>query len=324
MKAYCILLAVAVMVAAASGGHAQSGPGMVDGINAVIHDSVITYQEVATYVEPIAHEYARQFRGDPAGYNKKVTEAVKLGLDQLTDHQLILHQFQTDGYNLPESIIDQYVQEEVVSRYGDRATMTRTLQTNGVTYEKFREQMRDELIIHLLTEKNVSSALIISPHKIEEYYTANQDKYKVEDQVKLRMIILNTAGKDPARVHERGVEILAKINDGVPFADEATLESEGSQKREGGDWGWVHRGELMKELDDMAFTLKAGEKSPVIDTPDACYIMLVEEKKQTHFKPLTEVRDEIEQTLQSEEQTRLQKQWIDRLRKKTFVRVFLN
>ena len=71
-----------------------------------------------------------------------------------------------------------------------------------------------------------------------------------------------------------------------------------------------------------AFSLKPRELSPVIDTPEACYILLVEEAKPAHVKTLGEVRDQIEKTLLDEERNRLEKQWIEKLRKKTFVRYF--
>lgn len=312
------LLAVLVVIAALADFRAAA----IDGINAVVHDSVVTYSEVGEAVQPVVYEYARQYRGDPATYNRKVNEAVQLGLKTLVDHQLILHEFETAGYNLPESIIDQYVHDEEVSRFGDRATMTRTLQTNGITYEQFRRQVRDRLIINLLTEKNVSSVLIISPHKVETYYNEHQDKYKMDEEVKLRMIVLDTRGwPEATRRHEMAEEIRAKVKDGASFAEEATMYSAGTQKHVGGDWGWVGHNELMKELEDVAFKINKGDLSAVIDTPEATYLMLVEDKRPARVKPLADVRDEIDKTLQSEEQNRLQQQWLDRLRKKTFVRI---
>jgi hypothetical protein len=56
--------------------------------------------------------------------------------------------------------------------------------------------------------------------------------------------------------------------------------------------------------------------------PQEFYIMLVEDKRPTHYKSVNEVRDQIEKDLLTQEQTRLEKQWIDRLKKKTFVRYF--
>ena len=87
---------------------------------------------------------------------------------------------------------------------------------------------------------------------------------------------------------------------------------------------WISGGEpfLRKELADVAFSVKAGERSPIVETPDACYLMLVEEKRPAHVKPLGEVREQIERDLLSEERKRLEKQWTERLKKKTFVTYF--
>jgi hypothetical protein len=56
--------------------------------------------------------------------------------------------------------------------------------------------------------------------------------------------------------------------------------------------------------------------------PMEFYLMLVEDKRPERFKPLVEVREQIEKDMKAKEQTRLEKQWVDKLKKKTFVRVF--
>ena len=73
---------------------------------------------------------------------------------------------------------------------------------------------------------------------------------------------------------------------------------------------------------EAAFALKAGQRSGVIETDEACYLMLVEDKRPERFKPLTEMREQIERDLRAQEQTRLQTLWVERLKKKTFVRRF--
>ena len=59
----------------------------------------------------------------------------------------------------------------------------------------------------------------------------------------------------------------------------AAVYSQGSQQHQGGDWGWVERSVLRKELADVAFSLAPGQVSDPIDTPDAVYLMLVEDKR---------------------------------------------
>jgi parvulin-like peptidyl-prolyl isomerase len=102
----------------------------------------------------------------------------------------------------------------------------------------------------------------------------------------------------------------------------ASVYSQGSQRSQGGDWGWVERSVLRKELANVAFSLKPSQVSDVIETPEACYLMLVEQTRPAHVRPLSEVRDDIEAILRTQEQSRLEKQWIDKLKKKTFIRYF--
>jgi parvulin-like peptidyl-prolyl isomerase len=117
-------------------------------------------------------------------------------------------------------------------------------------------------------------------------------------------------------------DILQKLKEGVAFSEMAAIHSQGSQRSQGGDWGWVERSVLRKELADVAFSINAGELSNVIETPQAIYLMLVEDRRAAHSKPLAEVQDEIEKNLVSQERERRQRQYIDKLRKKTFVRYF--
>ncbi len=295
---------------------------LASGIKAIVHDSVITYQEVDLFAAPAVDVARRQFRNDREAYSKKLNELLTDSLDQLVERQLILHDFNASGYNLPESIIDEAVKDRVRERYGDRKTLTKTLQAQGMTYERFRQQMRDQIIVEALRSKNISSEIIISPHKIEKYYNEHSTNYMVEDQVKLRMIVLNKTGESDTETLKLANDIEAKLKDGADFKEMASVYSQGSQRAQQGDWGWVQRSVLRKELSDVAFTLKSGERSSVIETPKACYLMLVEDTKPAHIRPLSEVRDEIEKNLLVDERARLDRQYTDKLKKKTFVRYF--
>jgi parvulin-like peptidyl-prolyl isomerase len=163
--------------------------------------------------------------------------------------------------------------------------------------------------------------VIVSPHAIEVYYVNHKDQFKVESEVKLRMIILNKSEGDTNETAKLAGEILAKIKDGTSFTEMATVYSKDSQHT-GGDWGWVEKSVLLKDLANVAFSLKPGEVSGVIDTPKACFLLQVEDRRPEHIKPLNDVRDDIEKTLLAQDRDRLQKQWIERLRKKTFVLLF--
>lgn len=295
---------------------------MINGIKALVSDAVITEWEVRQATAPAAELLFREHRNDPATLNQKYAAASLDNLNQLMERRLILHEFSQAGYNLPESIIDESIQARIRERWGDRRTLTKSLQAEGRTYESFRRQMRDQFIVDAMRSQFLGKDPFISPRQIEVYYQEHLEDYTLEEQVRLSMIVLNKTGDTNDPVPALAQEILQKIRQGESFGDLAATYSEGSQRRQRGDWGWVDRSVLREDLAEVAFRLKPGEVSEVIDTGQTCYIMRVEEVKAQHYKPLREVQGDIERTLQAQRRNERQTGWIDRLKRKTFVRYY--
>jgi peptidyl-prolyl cis-trans isomerase SurA len=179
-------------------------------------------------------------------------------------------------------------------------------------------------VIVALRQRNVSSEIIISPYKIQTFYEAHKEDYKIEEEVKLRMIVLTNTASGGEDARKLGEEIVTKLNEGAGFAEMAGIYSQGSQGREKGDWGWEQKKVLRKELADAASKLNPGQHSGLIETQDprTFYIMLLDDKRPAHYKPMNDVRGDIEKALMLEERSRLEKQWVAKLKKKTFVKYF--
>ena len=294
----------------------------VDGIQSVVSSQVVTRTEVVDYCRPALDVLRREYATEPDVLQQKSSETFADGLTNLIERQLILHSFENDGYKLPDSVVDQLVQERIRDRFGDRITFMKTLQAQGMTAEQFRKQVREQYIEAALRNQNVQHEIFVSPTKIENYYLANPDEFRVEDQIKLRMIVLAKSAPDDTNALKLAREIQSQIKSGVPFAELASMYSQGSQQQSGGDWGWVQRSVLRKELADVAFNLTPGTVSDIVEMPDTCYLLFVEDKHPAQVRPLTEVAASIEKTLRVKQQAKLQKQWIEGLKKKTFIRYF--
>jgi parvulin-like peptidyl-prolyl isomerase len=318
MKRCCTRLAICVLFLLALTTRAE----LANAIRAIVNDAVITYHEVDSLNQQTADLVVRKYGNSRSLLEKKINEMQNENLDKLVEQQLILHEFKTAGYSLPESVLDDLVQESIKTDFGDRATLTKTLEARGMSYEKFRQQIKDRFIVAQLRLKNISSEIIISPHKVESYYLAHKEDFKEEDRVKLRRIVLtkSTDPKDPD-AKKMAEEIVDRLKDGAKFAEMAAMYSKDTQESRAGLW--YDRSALRRELAEVAFNLKPGQWSDVIETPRECYLLMVDEVSKEHYKALGEVRDVIEKTLLSEERTRLEKQWIDRLKKKTFIQYFL-
>ena len=133
----------------------------------------------------------RQYAGQPDVFEQKLNQALADSTKLLVERALILHSFEADGYHIPDSVFEQAVQDRIRDRFGDRVTLMKSLQQQGMTYEQFCKQVKDQYIESAMRHQNVQREMVVSPFKIETYYANHVDDFKIEEQVKLRMIVLN-------------------------------------------------------------------------------------------------------------------------------------
>ncbi|MBM3836156.1 MAG: hypothetical protein FJ403_23425 [Verrucomicrobia bacterium] len=317
------LLVICLLVFLCASQRTQAEPIPLNGVLVRVNDVIITWKDIQNRTADDVSFLERQYLGQPLVFEQKLKELREQHIKQLVEEQLILHEFNTGGYRLPESLIEDKINKDIKT-YGDRLRLTKTLQAQGLTFESYRTKVRQRIIVEAMVYQNVPRDPVISPFKIESHYAQNLGKFKVEDQVKLRMIVVTNQPNDSAFSSKKmAQEILAKIEEGAAFDEMARIYSQGSQSAEGGDWGWVERSVLRADLADKAFSLSPGQRSGVMEAPDGSYLMLVEEKRTSHTKPLSEVREEIETALKVEETKRLHEKWINRLKAKSFVRYYL-
>ena len=120
-------LLIFALVLAGLGRVAGAGPELVNGIVAIVNETVITEKEARQFIEPAIIALERQPGLTRQSYNERAMEIYKDGLRQLIERQLTLDDFKAAGYSFPESIIEDFVQERVRERYGDRVKLIKTL-----------------------------------------------------------------------------------------------------------------------------------------------------------------------------------------------------
>ena len=303
---------------------ARAEPVMVNGIAARVNDAIITFQQIALEMDEPERLLLSRLRNQPEALKQKIAELRNDTVELLIERLLILDDFNTNpNYKLPESLVEEVIRRRIRDRFGDRARMIKTLEQQGIKQETFRQRIKDEIIVNAMEFKNVGSGIVISPYKIQTEYELHLDDMKVDDEVKLRMIFLaNKTDRDAQATKKKAEEILSKIKGGASFAEEASTNSDDAYRAEGGLRPAEDRKTLREDLAKVAFSLKPGELSDVLELPEGCYLMKVEEFHPAHTKALNEVRGEIEKKLEAEQRQRLRKQWIERLKAKAFIRLF--
>ncbi len=316
-----VLLATLLPLASLCRGAVAAEPEVIDGIAAVVNNDVITYSQVRALSAPKEKLLRSQFRGEELA--AKIKEARAAAVKDLIDRQLIVQAFKKDGYQIPDHFLDQRVHDVIQENFGgDRNTFIKTLQAQNFTLGDFRKLEADKMIVQAMRHKNVQLDTLISPNKIQDYYHQHRAEFTSKEQIKLRMIMIPARESDQAAQKAMAEEILSKLVNGAEFERMAQIYSEDSTRDLGGDWGWIDDKTLSAPLSEVAFALKPGEISKVVDVGGNHYILKVEARQGGEVKPFKDVRNDIEARLRQDQARELQEHWLASLRSKAYIKTF--
>ena len=326
--------AVFLCLAPALRAQDQQGSYLADGIAAVVNDKIITYVQINQQVADEVHLLQQNYSGQDLF--QRVQEEKLNVLKALIDRELIIQDFKTSGGFIPETFTAERINDIIRDQYGgDRVAFIKTLYDRGVTIQKYKDEIQDNAIVGYMRNHNVVQTVLVSPYQIEEYYQQNLRLFQQDSQIKVATIVLHkslfpstgTDGKPYDPQQEIANEILYKLDTGSDFSDLAKSYSEAGNKDDGGELGWVTQNgktAINAELWPAIATLQPGQHTDVVATEDGFfYIVLVEDRKKPSMTPLEDVRSQIETEVINEQSQLRQQQWLDSLRAKAFIKMFL-
>lgn len=268
------LCGIVVLAGLLVGAAIRADESLVNMILAIVNDTVITLNEVKLKGALQLESLERMYYNRPAQLDQEVRKLMEEALEDLVAQELILSDYKTSGLQIPEAIIDDEIKRQIREGYGDRAKLTKALQRRGQTFEDYRKSVRERYVSVLMRQRNVNTALIMSPAKIERYYQQHTTNYAVGEQMKIRAIVRSVPEPDASpEVRKLMLEIENKMTAAsnpqggtitATFSEMASLYSEGSQSQQGGDWGWQERTYWMAGLSDIAAQLTPGQSSGLV------------------------------------------------------------
>ncbi|MGB9698378.1 MAG: SurA N-terminal domain-containing protein [Thermodesulfobacteriota bacterium] len=173
--------------------------------------------------------------------------------------------------------------------------------------DDFKIPARVKIRYLLFDPKDYQKDVQITPSEIENYYQNNLEKFTQPRRLKVRHILIKTDFKDPevsAKDRQKAESIREEALKGKDFAELAKKYSDDQgTKNQGGDLGYISRGQVIPEFEAAIFSLKAGEISKVIQTPYGYHIAKVDEIQEQKVEPLEKVQEKI-QTMLKERKAR--------------------
>lgn len=295
-----------------------------NGIAAVAEGQLITVQQLRQELEPIIPRLRVEAQSE-LDFARRIDELSREVLQNMIDRIIIVNAAKEKGLLIPQSYIDQEY-DEVLNRDfgGDRARFLQYLSVRGLTARDYREMIHDRVVVNVMRQENRKSQSEISPERIEAFYVKNKLRFYQSEAMHLRQIILTPlADEGLLPLRQTAKEIISQLNAGANFGDLARKYSQDEMSRKGGDWGWIERKDIRKELSEVAFSLQPGQYSQPVELANTVFILYAEEKREEMIQPVSQVRDIIENVLAGQIARETQERWLQDLRAKAYVRYYL-
>jgi len=319
-----LVLCFLAQLAAAQPDTDPVGARFANGIAAIVEERIITVGDIRREIEPLLPQIRSQSRTE-AEFRQNLERVEDDIIQNLTDQILMVKDFYSDEKRrIPKSFVENEVKERIITQFeGDRSKFLEYLNAIGKTPREYRTIVLEEIIVSFMRNQLRKSQSIVSPVKIEKFYSENQERFYQGDSIHLRLIRLTQLADENGAVLEQTADnIITQLKAGASFEDLATQYSQDTRKKQGGDWGWINREDLKPELADIAFSLDKGGFSDPIRTEKDIFILYVEDKREAGVQSLTEVRDQIERLLISQMARDAQERYLERLRREGYVRYF--
>ena len=291
---------------------------VVERILAVVNDEIITEQDLQVIMAPIVAQYRTMYTG--AKLEEELAAAAQNFLDKVIEDKLILSEAKRKQVIIKDAEVDEMM-TDVRNKFPSRDLFLSAIEEQGLTEKKLWNRFRDQIMMQKLVNFEVRSRVSVSPGEINEYYKANPDRFAQGDRVHLQQILVRIGQRSEEEAKSFTDSLLARLKEGSSFEELAKAYSEGSEAKEGGEMGWVGKGQLLGEIDEKVFALGAGEITSVIRSSLGFHIFKVVEREQVSVKPLAEARNEVQDTLFKEKFKKRLEEWTSALKKNAYISI---
>jgi peptidyl-prolyl cis-trans isomerase C len=180
----------------------------------------------------------------------------------------------------------------------------------GVTVQQLRDVTRRTLDAQKLVDTEVTSKVAVQDADVDAFYNQNLERFKQGDTVHASHIFIavppNAVPAQKEQARATAERILKQLRAGADFATLAKTESNDASAAKGGDLGFIAKGDVPPDFEKVAFGLKPGTTSGVVELESGFHIIKVTERRGPRTAPLSEVREDVKGFLkQQQTQTKL-------------------
>jgi peptidyl-prolyl cis-trans isomerase C len=290
----------------AAAGSAQPGapaepikpiPEKLPEVIARVNGEAVSRKEIEDYVHNVE---GRAGGPVPAEQRDRVYRGI---IDQIVGYKLLVQEAKARKIVVPDNEVNAKI-DEVKKQFPSEDLFMQTLIDRKLTLDQMKADARRDIAIARMIDAEIATRIALKPTQVEDFYKNNQDQFKQPERVRASHILITfPEGADDAakaQAKTKAQQVLKDVKAGKDFATLARQHSQDpGSAQNGGDLGFFQQGQMVGPFNDVAFSLKPGATSDLVETQFGYHIIRVAEKQPGRTVPLEEVRPKVEQYLEN-------------------------
>ncbi|HRL75752.1 MAG TPA: peptidylprolyl isomerase [Candidatus Accumulibacter phosphatis] len=283
----CMLFACCLVGATAAQQRTASQPVPVDRVVAVVNDEVITRHDLRARLESALAQLKRQGMQPPPS---EVLE--RQVLERLVVDKVQLQLARDMGMRVDDAQLEQALQRIASGNKMSLVQFRAALEKDGIAYASFREEIRAEMTISRVREREVDSKIFISDGEIDNYLSGVSTQGSAAEEYRLAHILLrapeSASPEQIQKLRAKAEQVLDRLRKGDDFAQLAASYSDAPDGMKGGDLGWRPLDRLPGIFAEAGASLKVGEVSPILRSSNGFHLVKLLDKRGSGVQPAVE------------------------------------
>lgn len=292
---------------------------VVDKVLAVVNDELITQSELDKILIPIFRQYKTLYAGDELLL--KMDETRKTVLNHMINDKLILNEARKREIEIKPAMIEKKI-EDIKGKFPTEEGFKKALINQGVTKPELYKRFEEELLKAKFINTEVRSKVVLTPTEISEHYNSHIEEFRVLPQVQVSNIFIRIKEDETGEeAHGRAKNVIELLRKGEDFSELAKTYSDGAHAKDGGNMGYIAKGQLKKDLDELIFSLKVGQFSDIVESDSGYRMFTVLDKKEEVVLSLEDAYDKIRDVLYRQKAKIRFEKLIEELKKDAYISI---
>jgi peptidyl-prolyl cis-trans isomerase SurA len=244
---------------------------LLDRVVAIVNNEVITKQELDEQLKLATRQLSRQ--GTPLPQTELLEKQL---LERMVTTRILDQVGKETGIRVDDAQLNRAIARLAKDNRMSIDEFRNALAEDGIDYAQFRENVRSEIVITRLREREVDSRIVVSDAEVESYLKAQQASGRDTEFNLLHILVTVPEAATPEQIQSRRAraeEALAKLKRGDDFRQVSSTYSDAPNALEGGELGWRDAGRLPSLFAQAVATLKPGDLTPILRSPNGFHIL---------------------------------------------------